>query len=489
MLTRARLLSALAAPLILFPTNTLLAAADYSTTISSSIDWGTWEGWGTSLAWWAAAFGDSDDLADIFFSLDTVSWGSQSLPGLGFNIGRYNAGACSWNSVDGESMAVSSNMIPSRQIEGYWLDWDSSDPSSSSWDWYVDEQQRNMMWKARDRGANRFELFSNSPMWWMCYNHNPSGADDGGEDNLQSWNYQNHAVYLATIAKYAADNWGIDFETVEAFNEPMSGWWSSTGTQEGCHFEASTQAAVLPLLRQELDSRGLAGAMIAASDETNYDVAVSTYSSLGDAALSYVDRINVHGYQGSGGRRDVLYDYTSSAGKILWNSEYGESDATGESLVRNLMLDLRLLHPTAWVYWQVLDGSGWGLIDADNDAASVGAATQKYFCVAQFARHIREGMTILDGGLGNVIPAYDEENHKLVVVAANWDDAQYITFDLSAFSTAGADGQPVPRWATHVGSGDQYVSYPSDTVVSGSSFWSYFETGMVQTFEVENVYL
>ncbi len=58
-------------------------------------------------------------------------------------------------------------------------------------------------------------------MWWMCDNHNPSGNADGGQDNLQTWNHQQHAVYLATIAKYAHDNWGFDFHSVEAFNEPM----------------------------------------------------------------------------------------------------------------------------------------------------------------------------------------------------------------------------------------------------------------------------
>src|SRR5437660_827774 len=80
-------------------------------------------------------------------------------------------------------------------------------------------------WNARNRGADKFELFSNSPMWWMCYNHNPSGADSGSSDNLQSWNYDQHAIYLATIAKYCRDNWGITFNSIEAFNEPVANWW------------------------------------------------------------------------------------------------------------------------------------------------------------------------------------------------------------------------------------------------------------------------
>ena len=33
------------------------------------------------------------------------------------------------------------------------------------------------------------------------------------------------------------------------------------------------------------------------------------------------------------------------------------------SLASNLNLDMHWLHPTAWVYWQVLDDvGGWGLV-------------------------------------------------------------------------------------------------------------------------------
>ena len=109
--------------------------ADMTTTIDPKSNWGTWEGWGTSLAWWAQQFGDRDDLADVFFTLGQTKFGSQTLPGLGFNHARYNAGACSWNSVDGESMVVSPNVKRSRQMEGFWLDWKSEDSNSASWDW------------------------------------------------------------------------------------------------------------------------------------------------------------------------------------------------------------------------------------------------------------------------------------------------------------------------------------------------------------------
>lgn len=246
------------------------AFADLTTTIDPSSNWGTWEGWGTSLAWWAAAFGTRDDLANIFFTSQTVTLNGVSLPGLGFNIARYNAGVSSWNTINGiTKMVVSPKMIPSRQIEGFWMDWASTSPSSSSWNWSADSAQRAMLSKARARGANILEPFSNSPMWWMCKNHNPSSSDDGSSDNLQSWNYQSYAVYMATVAKYFSDTWSTKFSSVDPFNEPTATWWNGkTGTQEGCHFDVSTQATILNHLRTELDSRGLSSTAISASDES-----------------------------------------------------------------------------------------------------------------------------------------------------------------------------------------------------------------------------
>jgi hypothetical protein len=48
------------------------------------------------------------------------------------------------------------------------------------------------------------------------------------------------------------------------------------------------------------------------------------------------------------------------------------------SLATNLNLDLRWLHNTAWVYWQVMDGGGWGLLDSDPVKGTIKAVNTKY---------------------------------------------------------------------------------------------------------------
>ncbi len=460
----------------------------YTASVKPGTDWGAWEGWGTSLCWWGKAYGNQDNLADIIFTTGNVVYNGSTLPGLGLNIVRYNAGACTFVPANGSKMAVSPNIPPTRQMEGYWLDWNSDDPSSASWNWYNDAAQRNMLWKARDRGANLFELFSNSPMWWMCYTQNPSGSVNGSSENLQSWNYQQHARYLAIIAKYAHDHWGFDFHSVGAFNEPSSNW-TATGKQEGCHFDVSTQQTVISYLRSELNARGLTGTMVTASDETAYDQATSTWNALSPAARASVGKINTHGYQYGGGRRDLLYAAAHNAGKVLWNSEYGEGDATGLSLARNINLDLTWLHPTAWVYWQALDGGGWGLIQANEAAGTTGAANTKYYVLAQFTRHIRPGMRIIGSGDANSVAAYDPVARKLVVVTTNYGTGQWINYDLSKFSTVTGSGGTalVGRWATQTGGSGDLYAYHADTFLHGKVFWSWFAPNTVQTFEIDGV--
>jgi len=336
------------------------------------------------------------------------------------------------------------------------------------------------MTKAKARGANFIDLFSNSPMWWMCINHNPSGADNGANDNLQDWNYQQHAVYLATVAKYAQDHWGITFNSVEPFNEPSGNWWVATGTQEGCHFARPTQAAVVPFMRSELNSRGLTGVRVAASDECTYDDAVTTWNGFSSTIQGDIGQVNVHGYQGASGRRDVLY--TDVKGKRLWNSEYGDGDGSGITLASNLNLDFRWLHNTAWVYWQALDESaGWALIQCNPNQLTVGAVNPKYYVFAQYSRHIRQGMTIIDGGEGNTIAALDSANKKLIIVTTNYGTAQTISYDLSSFTCSG----PITRWVTQTNGSQRYVQF-NDITLSGTTFKSSFPVNTVQTFEIQN---
>jgi galactan endo-1,6-beta-galactosidase len=225
--------------------------------------------------------------------------------------------------------------------------------------------------------------------------------------------------------------------------------------------DATVQSAVLPHLRSELDKRGLTGTRISASDETSYDLARTTWNSFSSSTKGLVNRVNVHGYQGSGGRRDLLYtDVVTTARKQLWNSEYGDSDGTGLTLASNLCLDFRWLHPTAWCYWQVMDPTaGWAMIHYDENTLQAGAVQTKYYVMGPVQpphppRHDdpRHGRRLRGGrpGHGGPTPGHRGRQHG-----------------------RGPDG-------------DLYTER-ADTYLSGKLLRVQFGAGAVQTFQVEGV--
>ncbi|RYD39336.1 MAG: beta-1,6-galactanase, partial [Verrucomicrobiaceae bacterium] len=398
-----------------------LKAEVRSVTIDPAKSQGTWEGWGASLAWWAAVLGDRDDLADALFTTGTVSIDSASVPGLGMNIARYNAGACSWNEIDGRTMVKSKIIFRYRQMEGFWLDGKNPDPESSSWDWSVDAKQRAMLEKAKQRGVDKFELFSNSPMWWMTRNDNPSGGPKPTDDNLAPEHERNFAVYLATVARRASDKWGIDFTTVSPFNEPVSHWWFADCKQEGCHVSPPAQARILKMLREELDRKDLKSLPISASEETYYDHAIDTWESFDEETRALIGQVNVHGYQEGKGDRQKLHKIIhQDAGKRLWNSEYGDGDAMGLNMARNLHRDFKWLRPSAWAYWQPVDGGGWGLIATRLHRPDAELRVNpKWHELAQYTRHIRPGAVILTTGEESTVAAYDRKSRMLTLVTLN----------------------------------------------------------------------
>jgi galactan endo-1,6-beta-galactosidase len=407
---------------------------------------GTWQGWGVSLAWWAAVFGDRDDLADALFTTGTVQLGPDPLPGLGLNVVRYNAGACSWNEVEGRKMAVSKIIHRYRQMEGFWLDGTNADPGSAAWDWNADAKQRAMLAKAKERGADRFELFSNSPMWWMTRNDNPSGGPKPTDDNLAPAHEKDFAIYLAAVARRARDKWGISFTTVSPFNEPNSEWWFADCKQEGCHTSAAAQARFFPQLRRELDRQGLEDLAISASEETYYDHAIETWKSFNAATRDLIGQVNVHGYQEANGDRTGLHRLIKESGKPLWNSEYGDGEGSGLKMARNLHRDFTHLRPVSWSYWQAVDIGGWGLIRGDLRRGTMQRTNPKWHVLAQYTRHIPTGATILSSGDEFTVAAYDSARKRLTLVCINDSgEARNLRIDLSAFSPV---GNKASRWIT-----------------------------------------
>ena len=84
--------------------------------VDSSKNLGPWDGWGSSLAWWARATGgtsNGDYYADLIYTTKTTD----GYPGLGLNIVRYNAGG---GGINQSHENKGSKLQWQMDIHGYW---------------------------------------------------------------------------------------------------------------------------------------------------------------------------------------------------------------------------------------------------------------------------------------------------------------------------------------------------------------------------------
>lgn len=471
---RPRLLFVMVIVLLATPSLKSRAHAQQSAPVTTTVNvdptsnLGQWEGWGSSLAWWARAIGgtaNADYYADLIYTMKSTD----GYPGLGLNIVRYNVGGGGINQPQ-------ENKGPKLQwqmdIHGYWADRNNDDPST--WNWSVDQNQRSMMQKARARSANVFEMFSDSPMWWMNSNRSTSGSDSGG-DCLGPENYDRFTFYLASVARYSADHWGIKFDSVEPLNEPSADWWKYPGRQEGCHFDVATQQKIVASLRRTLDQLHLNDVAVAAADENNMDAGVNTWKGYSPATRGIIGLVNVHGYSNGtepyrGPNRVELRRVVGT--KRLWQSEYGDGDASGYTMAQEIIRDLKELDPSAWVYWQPVEPDvseyGWGLLNAtytdthdrpSSEETPLVRVNRKFYVFGQFTRYIRPGYELISINNPNCIAAYDRSSQKLVVVEVTGYTPEVETLDVSRFSVLGgtvqliatttAPASQVPDWKQH----------------------------------------
>lgn len=390
------------------------------------------DGWGTSLCWFANAVGrwpepQRSEIADALFS-DR---------GLGLTVVRYNIG--------GGEQPGHQHMPWFRQMEGF-------QPAPGVWDWNADAGQRWMLEAAIKRGTNRLEAFSNSPPYWMTLSQCASGGPDPKTDNLDPQHEAAFIEYLAQVLKHFQTAWGIRFDTLAPMNEPFTDYWRANGNQEGCHFDRGSQARLIQRLRAALDQHGLKTVRISAADETNYDRAIGTWESYDPKTRECVAQINAHAYATE--RRAELRTLARDSGKPLVMSEADGSDAPVHdhsamgpplALAGRIIDDLRDLQPLRWVFWQAVEDEpsaakgnhNWGLIHADLSGQShTWTPTKKYYAMGNFSKFIRPGAAMVKCAAPDTAATYDRERQVLVIVTRNAQPIdEPIAYDLAAFGS------------------------------------------------------
>ena len=411
-----------------------------SVVVDPSVQSQPWEGWGTSLAWWAHVVGGFPEP----IRTEYMDKAFDPVKGLGLNVIRYNIGG-------GENPA---HLPPNKQFLSFRAAVPGFSPQPGVWDWSADANQRYVLKAAIQRGANQLEAFSNSPPWWATVSGSVTGGVNGA-DNMKPGMEDAFGDYLATVVKHFHDDWGVTFRIVEPLNEPTNGWQygGPFNGQEGCVVTPPHQNGVIKATGAALKRAGITATTVTASDETSISASLSTFNGYDAATLAAVSKVNAHSY--GGGNRQRLGRQVKAAGKDLWMSEYGDGDASGLSLSHQILTDINGLHPTAWVYWQVVDGGGWGMMTNSEDSFTNTALgiNKKYYVMGQYSRHVRPGCVLLSVADPNTLAALDTQKKTLTLVVTNSGDSERpLSLDLSRFTQIGKAAavvrtSPTEEWA------------------------------------------
>lgn len=458
------------------------------------INGGVFEGWGTSLCWWANRVGYSDTLAqktaDLFFGDN----------GLKMNIARFNIGG-------GDDPTHHHITRTDSNMPGYTV----YNNGTVTYDWNADYNQRNVLMKCIKAAGDDMivEMFSNSPPYYMTKSGCSTGNTDAGKNNLKDDQYEEFADYMAEVCYHYKNVWGVDIQSVEAMNEPYTNFWGAfSRKQEGCHFDkGSSESKIITELQRAMKERGMSDVILSGTDETSIDTQIECYNALSSDAKNAIGRIDTHTYGGS--RRSELKSLALSAGKNLWMSEVDGSGTAGTNagemgsalwLAQRIALDCNQLNPTAWILWQAIDnhissvgyngnkdsgmvntsGGFWGLAVADHDKNEV-ILTKKYYAFGQYSRYIRPGMIMLNCP-DTTMAAYDPDAGQLVIVVYNTSSSSNdYTFDLTGFSAVGSSAKGIRT------SNTENWKDIGNTALSGSMLKTSLAPNSITTFVIDGV--
>ena len=383
----------------------------------------TCEGWGVSLCWWANMCG-----RDSTQQLDSLIDWLVSPEGLNYNIFRYNIGGGDdpqWSHCQPHHFCFPRSGKGYRaEMEGF------QDERGGAYHWERDEAQIRILRLIKQKRPDAvFEAFSNSAPWWMTISGCNGGNRRATDDNLNPEYFEDFARYLVDVCVHMKEAYGIEFATLDPFNEPVTDYWHASGSQEGCHVSTESQIAFLRVLAPMLQASGLR-TCISASDETNVHQSVLDLQAYRDAGiLPLVGQWNTHTYVGSANDKRELGALTRDLGIRLWQSETGDGGRGIEGnlkMARRLVEDVRLLQPAAWLDWQyVEEGSDqWSLVRC-NHTWNRYERHANYYVRQHFSRYIPAGYTFVSADVPDALAAIspDGATLMLVVVHASADSA------------------------------------------------------------------
>ena len=462
---------------------------------ASTTNNGIFEGWGTSLCWWAHRIGYSDVLteksADLFFGEN----------GLNLNIMRYNIGG-------GDDPTHTHIKRTDSKVPG-WLKYDK-DKDEFIYDYNADRNQLNVLKAAyKKAGKDAFvEVFSNSPPYFMTKSGCSSGNFNPNENNLKEECYKDFAEYIADVTEYINNVLNIKVSSVSPMNEPNTDYWKHfSEKQEGCHYDCGeSQNRIILETAKAIKNKGLNHIQIVASDETSTDKQLEEYLNYTDEVKAVIDRVSTHTY----GTEKIaeLGKLMKEEKRNLWMSEADWSDTAGKNagemgaapwLAKKIIFDINNLSPSAWVIWLTIDhhkskdgylgnkDSGfpstkkgyWGLAFAEHDKKEI-VLTKKYYAMGQFSKFIRPGDTIIHCN-DNTLAAFNSKTNEVKIVCVNCSSKELpITVDLTDFKKSNRNVKVI-RTSGNLENGEN-LAVLNDLELTDNTFSTDLKGNSVTTF-------
>lgn len=378
------------------------------------------EGWGASMVWWAHMVGQWEDEEKIDEIVDLLT----SSEHLNMNIFRYNIGGgdhpSHYTTEDTKGHMAKGKGVRA-EMEGF------LDAADAEYNWNRDAGQRKIMLKIKEKRPDVvFEAFSNSPPYWMTHSGCSAGNYDAGEDNLKPEYYEAFCDYLIDVCLHYKEAYGIEFKTLEPFNEPQTRYWNYEGSQEGCHFDIATQIEIIKILHPKLKASGLK-TVIAASDETSiksFNKAMRAYLEAGITEM--LGQINTHTYSVKPEERKEALRLSKEIGVDFWQSETGPQGIKGKNFINNLglaerlVLDMKYMQPIAWLDWQIMEehNNTWCLLRGSFEEENY-KLIKNYYVRKQVTKFIKQGYTIIDSDEDNTLAAISPSKEEIVIVGVN----------------------------------------------------------------------
>lgn len=234
---------------------------------------GPFDGWGTSLAWFANATGNYGEEGFVT-NRDKISKEAYAKAlengkqlreafyesifgedGLDLNMARYNIGG-------GNATDVAYGYPFMRQgaaVPGYWADTISGvaakqankdqvaeafDPSDDAhYDWDKGASQEWWLKHGLETGdLDHVEMFANSAPWFLTESGYATGGYDSNVNNLAD--PEKFAQYMVKVTDHLEDTYGFEADTIEPFNESETGYWGTPGTMADDGFGPDNTALI-----------------------------------------------------------------------------------------------------------------------------------------------------------------------------------------------------------------------------------------------------